>query len=130
MKQCATCHQLYGDGHPVGPNLTGSDRHNLDYLLGNMIDPSSVVPAAYRMTVFLLEDGRVLSGVVTTENENTISLQTQQRAEQFDKSMIAQRKATDVSLMPDGITSQLTETEIVNLVAYLMTKAPIPDGKP
>lgn len=125
IKQCSACHQLYGDGHPVGPNLTGSDRHNLDYLLGNIIDPSAVVPAAYRMSVFLLEDGRVLSGVVVSENENTLVVQTQQRAEEVDKASVTERKITDVSLMPDGIPAQLSESEFVNLVAYLMTKRPL-----
>lgn len=125
IKQCSACHQLYSDGYPVGPNLTGGDRHNLDYLMSNMVDPSSVVAAAYRMSVFLLDDGRVLSGVVASENENALTLRTQQRPEEIDKKLIIERNASDVSLMPDGILTQLSESEVVNLVSYLMTKGPI-----
>ncbi len=121
MKQCSACHQLYGDGHPVGPNLTGSDRHNLDYLLGNMLDPSSVVAVAYRMSVLLLQDGRVLSGVVTSESDRTITIQTQERAESVDKELIEERKTSEQSLMPDGVLSQLKDDEVANLIAYLMT---------
>ncbi|MEM9702476.1 MAG: hypothetical protein AAF907_08535, partial [Planctomycetota bacterium] len=40
---CGRCHKLYGEGGELGPNLTGSDRQNLDYLLGNIFDPSAVV---------------------------------------------------------------------------------------
>ncbi|MCS7471061.1 c-type cytochrome [Stieleria sp. ICT_E10.1] len=125
LQQCASCHQLYGDGQPIGPNLTGSDRHNLDYLLGNVFDPSAVVPAAYRMSVFLLQDGRVLTGVVTAENDNVITLQTQKQIEQVDKGLIAQRKLSQLSLMPDGILTYLSETDVTNLVAYLMTQGPV-----
>jgi putative heme-binding domain-containing protein len=125
LKQCAACHQLYGDGRAVGPNLTGSDRHNLDYLLGNILDPSAVVPASYRMSVFQLDDGRVLSGVVTAESENALTLQTQQRTEEVDKRLILDRQVAELSLMPDGIVGQLREGDVANLVAYLMTKAPV-----
>ncbi len=125
MKQCSTCHQLYGDGHAVGPNLTGSDRHNLDYLLGNMVDPSSVVAAAYRMSVFSLDDGRIVSGVVTSETDRTIAIQTQQRVEDIDKDLILERRTSDLSLMPDGVLAQLKDDEVANLVAYLMTQRPI-----
>ena len=125
MKQCSACHQLYGDGHSVGPNLTGSDRQNLDYLLSNMIDPSSVVASAYRMSVLVLDDGRVLSGVVTNETARTIAIQTQQRVEHVDKESILERRISDLSLMPDGILSQLSDDDVANLIAYLMTQRPL-----
>ena len=125
MKQCSACHQLYGDGQAVGPNLTGSDRQNLDYLLGNIIDPSAVVAVAYRMSALLLDDGRVISGVVTNETERTIAIQTQQRVEDIDKESILERKTSDVSLMPDGVLSQLNDEAIADLFAYLMTKRPL-----
>src|SRR5205823_9541557 len=40
---CASCHVLYGQGQKIGPDLTGSDRHKLDYPLENIIDPTAVV---------------------------------------------------------------------------------------
>ena len=68
-KNCQNCHQLYGEGGKIGPDLTGANRSNLDYLLGNIIDPSSVVDRDFRMTVIMLDDNRVLSGLVTDRNE-------------------------------------------------------------
>src|SRR5262249_19991166 len=41
---CAVCHTLFGEGAKIGPELTGADRRNLDYLLQNILDPSAVVP--------------------------------------------------------------------------------------
>ena len=40
---CASCHRLYGTGGEIGPDLTGSGRDNLDYLLENILDPSATV---------------------------------------------------------------------------------------
>jgi len=47
---CAACHTLYGEGGKVGPDLTGGGRDNLDYLLENIVDPSAVVTADFRMS--------------------------------------------------------------------------------
>ena len=41
-KQCASCHQLFGEGGKIGPDITGAQRMNLDYMLENIIDPSAV----------------------------------------------------------------------------------------
>ena len=55
---------LYGKGGKLGPDLTGSGRTNLDYLLENIVDPNSAVSADYRMNILHLKDGRVLSGMI------------------------------------------------------------------
>ena len=57
-QSCGACHVLYGEGGKIGPDLTGSDRHNVDYILESTINPSDVIPADYRLTVFTLRDGR------------------------------------------------------------------------
>ncbi len=61
-KNCASCHTIIGSGGKIGPDLTGSDRKNLAYLLENMIDPSASVAESYRASVFQLEDGRFSCG--------------------------------------------------------------------
>ena len=48
-KACGTCHKLFGEGGSVGPELTGSQRTNLDYLLENLLDPSAAVARDYQM---------------------------------------------------------------------------------
>ncbi len=47
MRTCQQCHQLFGAGGKVGPDLTGSNRTNLDYLLSNIVDPSAVMAKEY-----------------------------------------------------------------------------------
>ncbi len=59
---CGACHVMYGEGGKIGPDLTGSGRANLDYLLENIADPSAVVSADYRMSLVTLKDGRASAG--------------------------------------------------------------------
>ncbi len=61
MRTCQQCHQLFGTGGKVGPDLTGSNRTNLDYLLSNIVDPSAVMAKEYQPTIVLTSDGRVIT---------------------------------------------------------------------
>ena len=55
-------------GRNLGPDLTGSGRSNIDYLLENIVDPNSAVSADYRMNILSLKDGRVLSGMIAGQD--------------------------------------------------------------
>ena len=122
---CGACHKLYGEGGTIGPDLTGSDRHNLDYLLGNIVNPNEVVPADYLLTVFTLKDGRVVSGVVPEQNEKTVTVQTPVERLTIPADMITKRESMPVSLMPEGLLKAMDEATVKDLIAYLMTKAPV-----
>ena len=65
-----SCHTLYGEGGKVGPDLTGSNRANLDYILLNSVDPSYDVPGAYKTVSVLTVDGRVVNGVLAEEDSS------------------------------------------------------------
>ena len=118
-KNCGTCHKLYGEGGTLGPDLTGSGRHDLNYLVENIIDPSAVVNRDWRLTILRLLDGRVLSGVVIDENEKTLSVLTQQERTVILLKDIEERILTNQSPMPDGLLDKLSEKQTRNLIAYL-----------
>jgi putative heme-binding domain-containing protein len=117
---CASCHKLYGEGAALGPDLTGSDRHNLDYLLGNIVDPNAMVPADYRVSVLKLKDGRTLTGVLPEQNNRTLTLQTPTERLTIERSQIAEQQQLSASLMPEGLLEALGEENVRNLIAYLM----------
>jgi len=121
-KTCASCHAMYGTGGNIGPDLTGSNRANLDYILLNSVDPSYDVPEGYKMVVVQTVDGRVVNGVIAEENAQRIVLKTvQQPRVVVLKDDIEVRQISKKSIMPDGQLEQMKPTEIIDLIKYLQT---------
>jgi putative membrane-bound dehydrogenase-like protein len=125
-KACANCHRLYGHGAQIGPDLTGSGRQNLDYVLINLIDPSAAVGVDYRMSIVSLNDGRVMTGIIAVKTDKSITLQTAKDRVAIERTEIDELKTSTQSLMPDGLLQPLTEEQVRDLVAYLMSPTQVP----
>lgn len=121
-RTCAACHLLYGEGGRIGPNLTGSNRANLDYLLLNSVDPSYDVPAAYKMVTIVTVNGRVMNGVVAEEDATRVVLKTVENPRLvIAKADIDERVVSKKSMMPDGQLDALKPQELIDLIKYLQT---------
>lgn len=118
-KTCAKCHRLFGNGGTIGPDLTGANRTNMDYLLENMVDPSALIPKGYEMVVLALEDGRVLNGTVVRKTDQQLTLQTQNEQFVFDRQQIEEMTQSNLSLMPEGQLEKLSDQQLADLIAYL-----------
>ncbi len=116
---CGACHTLFGEGGALGPDLTGTGRKDLNYLLLNVINPSLAVPRDYQMQVVSLKDGQVLSGVVPQETDTTLTLQTLTEKRVLPKSEVQSVQKLGLSWMPEGLLQQRTEKEVRDLMAYL-----------
>ncbi len=125
MAACSACHKLYGQGGAIGPELTGSDRHNLKYLLENILDPSAVVPADYRVSVLNLKDGRTITGVIPEQTERTLTVQTPAERLTIERAQIVKQAQLPVSLMPEGLLAALGDENVKNLIAYLMSNGQV-----
>ncbi len=121
-KTCATCHKLYGEGKTISPDLTGANRSNLEYLLMNIIDPSSVVPKQFTTSVIALKDGRVITGVVVSETEQTLVIQTDKEQLSVARDDVEETKNTGKSLMPDGMLDTLTPEQVRDLFGFIMPR--------
>ncbi len=126
---CGQCHKLYGEGGALGPDLTGSGRHDINYLFENIVDPSAVVDAAYYLNSITLKDGRVLSGIVGAQTERTLTLRSVGQETVIDKQDIAARQTLPVSLMPEGLLQAFTPEQQRDLLAYLMGNSQVPMAK-
>jgi putative heme-binding domain-containing protein len=119
-RTCGSCHKMYGEGGNLGPDLTGSNRTNLDYLLFNVLNPSGEIQDDYRMVEVTTRDGRTYSGNVVSENERQLTLRVVgQDAVVLNKSSIQSREVAAVSMMPQGLFETLSDQEVVDLVGYL-----------
>ena len=129
---CGACHTLYGQGGKIGPDLTGSGRANLDYLLENIADPSGVVSADFRMSLLTHKDGRVLSGVVTESNSRTITLRALTETLTLDRGDIVKQETSPLSMMPEGLLLAFQPDQVRDLIAYLMhpVQVPLPKAAP
>jgi len=123
---CATCHLLFGEGAQIGPDLTGSDRRNLEYLLDNILDPSGVVPDSYRVSVITLKDGRVLNGVAGAKTERTLTVQTPTEKLTLERVEIESVTESQLSMMPEGLIEALKEEDLRDLIGYLMVPSQVP----
>ena len=117
---CAACHKLGGEGGNLGPELDGANRGDLYYLLENMIDPSAILPRDYRMCSVEMKDGRVFSGSRAGENEHVLTIKSPDKTHALEKKDIAQTKDLEISTMPEGLLETLSETEVRDLIHFLM----------
>ena len=124
MGICGQCHKLFGEGQNVGPDLTGSNRANLDYLLDNVLDPNAVIGKAYQLNIFELKDGRITSGVVKEETPAAYRIAMPGGFEQtLTVAEVKKRTISKVSTMPEGIFEALPQEQLIQLVAYLQSHA-------
>lgn len=131
-RACANCHKMFGQGEKVGPELTGAQRTSLEYLLHNTIDPDAVVGVDYRAKKILTVDGRLLVGLVTERTRRTLKLASASRTQTIALDEVEREFATDQSPMPSGLLTPMSDTDIANLTAYLMspTQVPLPGKAP
>ena len=123
---CGRCHKFFGAGESIGPDLTGGNRTNIDYLLENIVDPSGVVNRDYRMSIVALSDGRVLNGLVTARDDRTLTLVTPTDRHVIAAEDIDEVTVTQQSPMPEGMLDQLSPDAIRDLIGYLMQPAQVP----
>lgn len=125
-KTCAACHRLFGHGANIGPDITGSNRANLDYILENLIDPSAVVSQDYRMSTLELEDGRVITGLIEKTTDSAYTVRTVNDVLLIAKSEVEFKTLSPLSLMPEGQLGQLDADAARDLIAYLASPSQVP----
>jgi putative membrane-bound dehydrogenase-like protein len=124
-KTCATCHTLFGEGNKVGPELTGADRKNRDFLVTSIVDPSASIRPEFVAYVVTLKDGRTLTGLVAESSPAAVTLLNEKNERTvLARDKIEEMAASPVSLMPEKILDPLSEQEIRDLFAFLQADGP------
>lgn len=123
---CGQCHVMFGEGGKIGPELTGSNRANLDYILENVTNPNALIGADYELQVFALKDGRSVAGMIRKETDSAFTVQTITAEEVVAKADIAEQSKPGLSMMPMNLFAALTDEQVRDLVAYLASPGQVP----
>ncbi|EMI23331.1 PVC-type heme-binding CxxCH protein [Rhodopirellula europaea] len=119
-KHCQTCHQLRGEGSLVGPQLDGAITRSVERLLEDVVLPDRNIDQAFRTQSLLLDDGRVLVGLVASQDDELIRLTTSDgKTQEVRVDSVEAQQASQRSLMPNNLAELMTERELVDLMAYL-----------
>jgi putative heme-binding domain-containing protein len=121
--QCLLCHRMGNAGGVVGPDLTAvASRFNRNDLLTSILDPSKVIDEKYRNTIFTLKDGTSATGTIEREDDRSVVVRLSPLSPAtatLRAGDIAKREPSPVSAMPPGLLNTLTESQILDLLAYL-----------
>jgi putative heme-binding domain-containing protein len=125
--RCIVCHRFGEDGGATGPDLTqAAGRFKLEDLVDAIVHPSKVVSDQYKGSIVQTVDGRVITGRIVSESPAAITVVTDpEDATKFvevARSAIEEIRPAAESLMPKGLLDQLNETEVLDLVAYTLSK--------
>ena len=122
-KRCASCHQMFGSGKSIGPDLTKANRGDKDFLLVSIVDPSAQIRKEYLSYVILTVDGRIVSGLLAEESEGAVTILDKQNEKTvISRDDIEEMQVSPVSLMPENILKDLTPQETRDLMRYLEGK--------
>lgn len=130
VRLCANCHKMFGEGGDVGPDLTGSDRANVDYVLENVLDPSASVGRDFLLHTIATIDGRLISGIIRERNPQRLIVQTVNERIVLPVEDVDSVKASNASMMPEGLFEGLPADDLRALIAYLRSPSQVPLAKP
>ncbi|WP_158633716.1 PQQ-dependent sugar dehydrogenase [Tautonia sociabilis] len=118
---CSKCHRAGDRGGEVGPDLSDvGAKLDLPYLIEAILEPSRQIVEGYRSSVVATTDGRVLTGLVRSEDGDRILLvDAEAREIPIPRSEIEDRSESDASPMPEGLASSLSPAEFADLIAFL-----------
>ena len=125
-KTCQQCHTLFGTGGKIGPEITGSNRDNLDYILENILTPSAFIGKGYELTNILTTDEQLISGIIVEKSPVRIVVQTLNEKLVLDRAEIDEMKSSQTSMMPEGLVDGMTREEVRDLIGYLASSAQVP----
>jgi putative heme-binding domain-containing protein len=124
---CAQCHRMAGRGGGAGPDLTSiGQKRNPHELLESILEPSKQIAPEFAATVVITSAGRSFQGRISEEDDEKIVLHTADALAApitILKDEIEERELSSTSTMPDHLVDSLEQSEILDLVAYLIADA-------
>ena len=124
--QCNQCHMVAGHGINLGPDLTDIHKRFTGMkLLKQILEPSSEINKKYQNHQFLMESGKLISGVIVDESpaeyKVVSNLLNPNAFVRVNRKQIDEQTVSSVSAMPAGLANVLSKEELTDLVSFLQT---------
>ena len=121
-KSCSACHRLEGVGYELAPNVAAYKFRGAEAILQNVIEPNREVNPQYVNYTVLTNDERIVTGMVSNESETSVTLlRGENVSEVVARTDIAEMKSSKMSLMPEGLESQIDVQGMSDLIAYILS---------
>lgn len=125
--RCISCHRYLGEGGSTGPDLSNvAGRFSYKDLLESIIDPSKVVSDQYRASIVTTEGGKVFNGRILNETDGKLTILTDPvdatKVVTIAKDDVDEILPSSTSLMPAKLLNQLNRNEVLDLLAFLMSR--------
>ena len=119
-KNCVACHAFGGAGHDVGPDLAPLRDKDADYFVKNILDPNAIIEPRFVNYTVLLKDRRVLAGIIKSETATNLILSVGAGVtETVARAVVKEMRASNLSMMPEGLEGAISPEQMADLVAYL-----------
>jgi putative heme-binding domain-containing protein len=130
---CFSCHRFNNEGGGAGPDLSGlAGRFTTRDLLESIVLPSKVISDQYGAVMFSTVDGQVVTGRIMNLHGDTIMVNTNMLDPSaqvgIDRRRVDEMKPSPVSMMPEGLLNTLNKDEVLDLVAYLLSRGDRDNG--
>ncbi|MDB6028315.1 MAG: putative rane-bound dehydrogenase, partial [Verrucomicrobiales bacterium] len=123
QQNCAVCHRVRDVGISIGPELGMMSDKPASVFVTAILDPNQAVEARYVNYNIVTKNERELSGIMTTETANSITLKTAGGTEEtLLRRDVKEMKSSGLSLMPDGFENTLRPQDMADLIAFIKGK--------
>lgn len=124
---CLGCHRFNQEGSAAGPDLSMVvTKYGPLELLTHIIEPNKEIDNSYLQHEVTLKDGNKVLGriVKLTADKATLycNMMDTKKVQSIDRKLIKSMEPSKVSMMPSGLLDTLNEIEILDLLAYLLSK--------
>ena len=126
---CGSCHMVYGEGSPIGPDLSNIAREmTVDQLREALLQPDARIAPGYGVVNARLRDGRTLRGFARSKTSFDLALQDLKGGlHPLSLDRISNITDETRSLMPPVKAGEL---ELQNLLAFLSRLTGVQPGTP
>jgi putative membrane-bound dehydrogenase-like protein len=121
--QCLKCHTIRGQGGSIGPDLSMiGKKASRENLIESMVFPSKAIADQYINWNIETKKGLTITGLIVDEARDHIVLRDANGKDtHIDAADIDSRTKNPSSLMPNDIVASMTESELIDVVEYLLT---------